>query len=556
MDNICKQVTALALLTAMTLTAAGSGGAQGQAAPPASVDRTTPNAQKGLTLLAISRGDAQGQYSFPVPQGMDFLSGPRGNGPAGGIGLWVRGMKPSPFVPPRGAKPPFRTPYYQNFQPTAFATALNGDALPVQVEPTYSSYDARGGQPAPLFLVTLPGGYPAGYPAIDLTLNDSQGHTARWRLIRLSAPCHAITPPAAVHSIFAGAGVKLSVRAWRDNPLSQNRPGFNSYQSGTQGVHYEMTGQVPAGSHWLVRIYKRQLEWEAVRPGELEALQKGYGPQYARRPFPRPALWSASFGTPLFDPMRNYPRNYPMQDVVPTPYGKYNHFLRLSGELVQMVGTTETVTFHNLNIRQSARPPQYGGGRNSYTPPPSYEIGTKQQKAVTPSGISISLLPLSALGSQGNQFAGYGSPDSIRMLLRFGQALPGPFPYQQAALVLPRSPLYKKYHKPITYVLQAPKPYFLEPFYGGLPPQGPGAPTEMLANLRLPFSPPIRTVKNGRVMYQTAPNSVPKHLNTLTLDVVQTAELRTIPISFIVPVSAQAPVNAFPVVRRPFMLHR
>ena len=387
-------------------------------------------------------------------------------------------------------------------------------------------------------------------------MSDSQGHTAHWRLIRLSAPYHAIIPPVAAHSSFAGAGVKLSVRAWRDSGIPMPRPGFNQYQSAMLGVHYQMTGQVPTGSHWVVRIYKRQLEWEAVRPGELEALQRGFAPQYARHPFPRPALWTASFGAALSGPMRNSPQNYPMQDMVPTPYSKYDHFLRLSGELVQMAGATETVTFHNLNIHQSARPPQYGGSRNSYIPPPSYEIGTRPQTQVTPSGISVSLLPLSALGPQEDRFAGYGSPDSIRLLLRFGQALPGPFPFQQAALVLPRSPLYKKYHKPVTYSLQAPKPYFLEPFYGGFPPQAPGAPAQMLENLRLPFSPPVRIVRNGQVTYQAPSGNVPKHLDTLTISVVQTAELRSIPISFVVPINAQAPSNTYPAVRRPFFIRR
>ncbi len=538
MTGISKQIATRLLPAAILLAAAGQY-AQGQAAPPAFVDRTTPNAQKGLTLLAISRGDAQGQYQFPVPQGMDFLSGPRGNGPPGGIGLWVRGPKPPAptFQKRNGVRVFVPPPFYQN--PSASGVALNGDVIPMQVEPTSSfSYNAQGGQPAPLFLVTLPGGYPSGYPAIDVTMFGTPGHLARWRLIRLAAPYHAVAPPIAVRSSFAGAGVKLSVHAWRDNGMSMSRPGFNQYQGGTAGVHYSLAAQVPTGSHWMIRIFKRQLEWEAVRPGEMEALQRGYGPQYARRPFPRPALWTAELGTSPRYPMQS---PYPMQDVVQTPYGKYNHYLRLSGELVQQATASETVTFHNLNIRQSKPPAQYSGGRNTYALPASYEIGTRPQTQTTPSGISLTLLPLSALGSQASQFSGYGMPNSIRLLLRFGQGLPGPFPFQQASLVLPHSPLYKKYHKPVTYVLQASKPYFLQPFYGGFGPQGPGAPAQMMASLQLPFSPPIRTVQNGRVTYRQVPSSVPKHLDTLTLGVVQTAELRSIPVSFVVPVDNQAP---------------
>jgi hypothetical protein len=547
MRNIHRRMAALTLLAAMALTAAGSR-AGAQAAPPAQIDRTTPHVQNGLTLLAISRGDAQGQYTFPVPQGMDFLSGPRSNGPAGGIGLWVRGVKPPAPVPQHGAKAPFYRPYYQNFQPSASAAALNGDQVPVQVELASSySYDPRGGQPAPLYLVTVPGGYPNGYPAIDLTMNDSQGHTARWRLINLAAPYHAIVPPVAVHSSFAGAGVKLSVHAWRDTGYVPSTPGVNRFDQQRVGIHYSLAGQVPTGSHWIVRIYKRQIEWEAVRPSEMEALQAGYGPQYARHPFPRQVLWTTELGTPVSS-MQNF--QSPMQDMVATPYGKYNHFLRLSGEIVQIANATETVTFHNLNIHQSKPPVQYSGGRNSYVPPPSYEIGTQPQTQVTPSGISISLLPLSALGPQENRFGGYGSPDTIRMLLRFGQSPPGPSPFQQAALTLPKSPLYKKYHKPIIYTLQAQKPYFLEPFFGGFPSQGPGAPAQIMANLRLPYSPPVRTMQNGRISYRMVPPVVPKHLDSLTLNVLQRAELRTIPISFVVPISNQSPVPAYSPPRR------
>ena len=536
MGNIRRRMM-LSLLTAVILSVGSRAWAQG--APPAQIDKTSPRTQFGLTLLAVTRGDAQGQYTFPVPANMDFLSGPRGNGPPGGIGLWVRGPKPPAptFIKRNGIKmfvpPPF------NQAPSASGTALNGDVIPMQVEPTSSnSYDPNGGQPAPLYLATLPGGYPDGYPAIDVSMTGAQGHPARWRMIRLTAPYHAIAPPVAVHSSFAGAGAKLSVRAWRDSGYSQVRPGVSRFQPWTVGIHDEITAQVPAGSHWIVRIFKRQLEWEAVHPGETAALTARYPPQMQRQP-----VWMAAFGPAAHSSM---------QDMVQTPYGKYSRFLRLSGELVQMASVTENLTFHNLNVRQSPLPAQFVNSRNGYKPPPSYEISTRPQSLVTPSGISITLLPLSALGPQYAQFGGYGSPDSIRMLLRFGKALPALSPYQQSPLVLPRSPLYQKYHKPVTYTIQTPRPYFLEPFFGGFPSQ-PGAPMQMLANLRLPYAPPIRTMlPNGQVTYRPAPNTVPKHLNSLTLSVVQSAELRAIPISFVVPIGSQAAARAFPGVPRSF----
>ncbi|MGI4789385.1 MAG: hypothetical protein ACRYFS_11120 [Janthinobacterium lividum] len=535
MSSIHRRVMTVLLFAAIIVSGSK---VEAQSTPPAQIDRTTPHAQNGLTLLAVTRGDAQGQYLFPVPQNLSFLTGPRSNGPPGGIGLWVRGIKPPAPMVQKGKRPVYQMPFYQN--PTASATALNGDFIPVQIEPVSSfNENPQGGQPAPLFLITLPGGYPGGYPAIDLSMNSSPGHSARWRLIRLTSSYHAIAPPVAVHSSFAGSGVKLTVQAWRDNAQGTPRPGFGQYQGGMQGVHYAMTAQIPAGSKWIVRIFKKQLEWEAVRPGELEALMSHYGPR--GRQFPRQALWGTEFGQAS---------NFPSQDIVPTPYGKHNHYLPLSGELVQMATATENLTFHNLNIRQSAPPPQYGSIRNSYKPPPAYEISTPPQKQVTPSGISVSILPLSALGSQYSQFGYYGSPDTIRMLLRFGQAVPGSAPFQQTPLILPKSPLYKRYHKPVTYLLQTPKPYTLEPSFGGFPSQGQGAPTQMMVSLRLPPVQPIRkTLRTGQVIYRMPPNVVPKHLNSLTLNVVQSAELRSIPISFVVAIGNQAPGQA---VGRPF----
>ncbi len=535
MTAITKQITTR-LLPAAIIFAAAAQYAQAQNAPPASVDRTTPRTQVGLTLLAVTRGDAQGQYTFPIPANMDFLTGPRGNGPAGGIGLWVRGPKPPPPTVQKrnGVRVFVSPPFFQ--MPSASSMALNGDAVPMQVEPVSSfSSDPRGGQPAPLYLVTLPGGYPNGYPAIDVTMFGAQGHAAHWRLIRLTAPYHAIVPPVAARSSFSGAGVTLGVHAWRDTGYVPISPSASRYDPMATGIHYEVAAKMPAGSRWVVRIFKRQLEWEAVRPAEIAALQARNGPQYAHF-MQRQPLWTAAFG-PAPQP--------PMQDMIPTPYGKYNRYLRLSGVLVQMASVSENVTFHNLNIRRSVPPPQFGGPRG-YTPPPSYEIGTRPQSAVTPSGISITLLPLPAPGQGNRQYFGYSGPDTIRLLLRFGQPPPQPGPFQQASLVLPKSPLYKKYHKPETYFLQVQKPYYLEPFYGGFPQQGRGAPTEMLANLRLPFTPPVRTVQNGRVTFRMAPSVVPKHLNSLTFSVVQQAELRSIPISFTVPINAQAPVRQAP----------
>lgn len=531
---LCKG-TALGLAAALGVAVVG-------AARAAQVDSSTPRAQHGLTVVSVGRGDERGEYKFPVPAGMEYLSGPRGSGFPGGIGLWVRGPKPPPAPRP---KPGVRVSYPPYRLPEATARAVGGEALPTQAQRAYEmgmDSDGRNAAP-PLYLISVPGGYPPSLKAIDVSVGDGQGHTARWRITHLPASFHAIPGTPAPRPIFRGAGVTLSVRAWRESGGQFGNPSDAARQ---RSVRYRVQAQVPAGTGWTLRIHRQQLEWEPLPPSAPPPMGS-MPPEYAARVAAMrrtSAVFTAGFGTDAPPVPPGY-RGQPMirQGSIPAPYAGANRFLRLQGELVQTASAQESVTFHDLTIhaRKPAVPAYYG---SHYTPPPFYVVDAKPQTQTTPSGISVSLLPLP--NSPRNDF-GFGGPEGVRLFLKFAPAPPGPLP-----ISLPRSPLARKYHKPVSYSLRAPSPYFLETFGfdGGFRPPG-AAPSGQMALLRTPFAPPTRVVRNGRTFYEPTPPAIPKHLDHLTLTVMQRAELKSIPVSFLVPIGAAPPPSPPRPARRP-----
>lgn len=529
-----RKTTVLPMLAALAVLTAGTA----RRALAAQVDPVTPRAQHGLTLLSVVRGDEHGEYKFPVPAGMEFLAGPRASGFPGGVGLWVRGPKPPPALRPR---PGGRQSFVAYRSPQATARAVGGDALPVQAQRAFGNgMDSSGGTtPPPLYLISLPGGYPPSLKAVDVSVGDGQGHNARWRVTHLPPSFHAVAGTPVPRSVFRGAGVTLSVRAWRDlgGAFASRDPSMAAQQ---RSVRYRIQAQVPPGTGWTVRIRRQQLEWEALPPSAPPPMGN-VPPQYAARAAAMrrvSSVFSAGFGTAAPPVRGGFGGAGMAQGYVPAPFAAANHFLRLQGELVRTASAQESVTFRSLTVhaRKPSVPSPYG---SHYTPPPVYVMDAAPQTQTTPSGLSVSLLPPPNSPQYG---FGFGGPDGVRLFLKFSPAPPGPLP-----ISLPRSSLARKYHKPISYFLRAQPPYFLEvlPFFGGF--MSPGAAAGgQLAILRTPFAPPIRTVRDGRMVFLPAPPALPKRLDHLTLTVVQRAELRSIPISFLVPIGNSPPPPSRP----------
>ena len=164
------------------------------------------------------------------------------------------------------------------------------------------------------------------------------------------------------------------------------------------GIRYRIDGKVPAGSRWLVRVTHAQLEWDALTPAQEQALRMpGYPNGFQQ------TLSIVPLGGP--PPAGPSPMPNTGGGMIQTPYAAANHFLRLSGQLVQLATAQETVTFHNLNVRQQPNPTPPPGLCSAphhrpipvFTPPLGHEISARPQTVVTPSGVSVTLLPFSTL---------------------------------------------------------------------------------------------------------------------------------------------------------------
>lgn len=504
----------------------------------AQIDPSTPKSQSGYTLLAIVRGDAQGQYHFPVPGNLSFLSGPASSGYPGGIGLWIKG--PAPAAPAKRAKGARSVPSQFVQMPDVAAIGLHGESVTAQCARSYAQGDySPGNRKPPLYLVSIPGGYPDGYGSIDVIISDLSGHRAQWRLTHLPQSYHAISGPVKPHATFAADGVRLSVNAWHDNG-----PSFgNSDHADFRGIDYQIQSKMPAGTKWEVRITKQELEWEPLNPAKSAASLQRYPIGYVRPPLATLPLNPTGVHSSLFRP----------QGAIRNPYAAHDHYIRLEGSLVQVATTDEPLTFHNLSVK--ALPNPYanqahvvgpGGKLRAYVPPPSYEIVGAKQTAVTPSGVSVTLMPLSALRNVPSGFGGFG--DSARMLLKFDKGGP-----RSGPVALPKSSLYRKYRKPVTITLQATAPYMLENIYPAEMVVFPGMSASgqlWFANLRFNNQRPAgKRLPNGRFVLAQSKPTIPKHLDHLTLTVHEQADIKSIPVSFLVPVAAQAPASA----RRPIL---
>jgi hypothetical protein len=499
------------------------------ALPVPKIDHSTPKTQDGLTLMAISRGNFQGMYQYPVPAGMSFLNGPNANGIPGGFGLWIRSSKPMPAPRKVGRFLEYVSPP----QLTATAQELGGGPISVQCQQVNIS--VMNGQAQPLmYLVSVPAGYPVPFAPIDVTVTAPGAHPAHWRLIDLPPSYNAVPARTPLHRAYYGAGVVIKASAWLTNNPGYYRDGNNAQSA--PGINYQFTATVPRGTHWLLNIMRQDLEWEALSPAQ-QTLPGNFSVPVHYVP---PPLFETYFGDTL--PTRAAGGNPQGQSMgmIMAPYAAENNKLRLSGNLIQVAQARETLTFHHLNIHAVTLPEAFRRSNPHFHPPPSYAVYAKPQTVVTPSGISVTLLPFSDLPQNGGFMGGMGN--GFQVLLRFN----GPAP-DGVAFSLPHSPLGKEYHKPVSLKVTGSHPIFLQGLipvnsFGGFPAEKSGM--EFIAQLTTFGSGHfVSTMVHGRrvMTYQTP--ALPKYLSTLSFTLTQEARLRSMPVDFVVPIEKQAPVQ-------------
>ena len=192
------------------------------------------------------------------------------------------------------------------------------------------------------------------------------------------------------------------------------------------------------------------------------------------------------------DPDEHYTN---LEGISPVPYGTKKHTI-LYATLHQYDIYEERVTFKDLNLE-----PFPARVKQKFYFTPRFLLLKQAVTATTPSGVSLTL-PIQGAATPAN-FNGGGNPDALFIQIHTS-------PNQREAL-LPNSPLFKKYGKPV--------------------------------RIKLECTPPNTLVwYRADNTYKTIAIGLPDlakatHLNALTLIVRQRVDLQSIPVSIRVPIS-------------------
>jgi hypothetical protein len=171
-------------------------------------------------------------------------------------------------------------------------------------------------------------------------------------------------------------------------------------------------------------------------------------------------------------------------------YPSATHWVRLSARLQEFGTYDETVTFHNVSVVKY----RGSGGR--------YLAGAQPQTVTSPSGITLTLVDV----QHQPQITYSWSGDGVSLLIRY--PLGSKFP------LLPRSPLWRKHNGPIHVSVEIPKPY---ESYGS-------------------------SGDDGEYNYSfRSDKPLPKTFANFPVILRQRVDLRTVPMTFTLPVEDKTP---------------
>ena len=274
---------------------------------------------------------------------------------------------------------------------TVTAHSSSGDTFPLD-------WELNASQPGPFLHITLPAGYPDTYYWVDLTVDEHHGQKTTWRINHLPPTQHLIPPPVRVQNTYTNGGVTLTACAWRQ------RDPYNKPHAMLAMDHVSGTIR-PYQHQWEVAFLGCQWEWGVPNaPQQNGIMSEGFSDK---------GVFNNG------------------EDVVGNgytgmahPYLSHNHYICLSCELRQFETYGETMTFHNVRLRKD------NAGAWRFAPAQALSL-------TTPSGITVTLPDVSSVKLFD---AGFGR-DGI-----WYQIASEP---PRAALSLPHSPLWQKYHKPV-----------------------------------------------------------------------------------------------------------
>jgi hypothetical protein len=172
-------------------------------------------------------------------------------------------------------------------------------------------------------------------------------------------------------------------------------------------------------------------------------------------------------------------------------YPNATHWVRLSARLQEFGTYDEMVTFHNVSVFKY----QGNGGR--------YLVGAQPQTVTSPSGITLTLVDVQHQAQLTHSWNG----DGVSLLIRYPQG--------SKFFSLPRSPLWRKHNGPIRVSVEIPKPY---ESYGS-------------------------SGDNQEYIYSFhSDKPLPKTFANFPVILRQRVDLRTVPMTFTLPVQDKAPL--------------
>ena len=470
--------------------AARGGWANIQNLPPL-LDASTPRTQNGFTLLDIQRpGQIQGRFAkvnYPANTDPNVID------TADAFGLWIK----PPSFPDNllsGAVDSETSRFGKALSVTARLST--GETLPLVWHLRDDEWPPPGQASQRLLFVALPSGYSDACRFVDFTIADQSGHAAHWRVTQIPRMRHAIPRPAIFTTTITQDGITMSAQAWHDQPGQINGQ-----------VNYLLRPMLPQNSHqWEIVKTDEWQEWEPFAYEGHIPLSEHSGTPILGRNGVFKAILESRYGGGFY--------NFAGGD----PYPEVNHFLRLTCALQQFETYDEPVTFHNVAVQYDADGYRLDHEKNYFL------ALSKPLTVTTPSGVTVTL-PV-----QGQRFQPLLYANDLNFMVRVQ-------PQIEAETVLhplPNSPLARTFSKPVQISLTFPLPSHLE----GWSYDQSGA----LAScaMSLPPNPAWHFTPKGLpdVPYH---RDLPPVLKDFTVIIRQRVDLRTIPMTFTLPITNYAP---------------
>jgi hypothetical protein len=476
------------------------------AAPPwaeaTRLDASTPETQYGCTLESVETDAGSGQYADPRLMSMrrgEFLTAA-----PGGVCVWLTAPAPTQAVS-----------YSDSNRDMMTARVSTGQTVPVDMQ-------LRGSEPGDpshaTYFCVIPGGQPPSVKWIDLSLSTA-GNVARWRIVNLPTPVHALSPDQAPRTTVSVDGASIEATAWRaDDP----------WDKGSVGIALRVGKG--SGSYAFYET-NRVLEWAPAAcpvrrlPPTFEADQADM-------------VQSRSFGTPLYEP---------------APYAFGDRRMEVDGEIAPQSVATESVTFTNIKVQSVPGGlldtlSRWFAGSHAQTSTGGSRLCSagSTQTVTTPNGLTISITPLDPGDDDVARIASQARGVVLGLKISGAEMMSYPM---RAPLASTDS--YRRNHQPAAITISSSRPYYANvcPRWN-IPPGAPSDQCYLVLN-RMPtfkaVTVPIKwpngvvTQKRTFVPGPVQPNWNPTSIPTLTLRIVESSDEPRIPAKFILPIAPQTP---------------